>query len=72
MQILINKMDKLKKDFLDKVGGNEINEIAQILDKVDGFGLNVEVVYHALRTIKENKCITPLLALQIATEDWDI
>ena len=31
-------MDKLKKDFLDKVGSNEINEIAQILDKVDEFG----------------------------------
>jgi hypothetical protein len=65
-------MDKFKVDFLDKVGSKEINEIAQILDKVDEFGLTVEVVYYALRTIKENKCITPLLALQIAAEDWDI
>ena len=72
MQILINKMDKFKEDFLDKVGSNEINEIAQILDKVDEFGLTIEVVYDALRTMKGNKCITPLLALQIAAEDWDI
>tara|TARA_R110000751_G_C13494732_1_gene449551 strand:- start:185 stop:382 length:198 start_codon:yes stop_codon:yes gene_type:complete len=64
-------MLKFKEDFLDKVGSKEIKEIAQLLDKVEKFGLTVEVVYYALRTIKENKCITPLLALQIAMEDWD-
>ena len=64
-------MDSVRKNFLNKVGSEEILGISQILDRVGEFGLTVEVVYSALRIIKENKSITPLLALQIAMEDWD-
>ena len=64
-------MDSVRKNFLNKVGSKEILGISQILDRVGEFGLTVEVVYSALRIIKENKSITPLLALQIAMEDWD-
>jgi len=65
-------MDKFKEDFLDKVGSNEIIEISQILDRVNKQQKLTEVVYYALLTMKGNKNISPLLALQIAEEDWDI
>ena len=65
-------MDKFQEEFLDKVGSDEIIEISQILDRVNKQQKLVEVIYYALLTMKGNKNITPLLALQIAEEDWDI
>lgn len=66
-------MDKFKEDFLEKVGSDEIIKIANILDKVGFQGKTVEVVYYALLTMsKSDSNMSPLLALQIAEEDWDI
>jgi|TARA_B110000908_G_C9990057_1_gene329370 hypothetical protein len=66
-------MDKFKEDFLDKVGSNEIKEISNILDRVGDQQKIVEVIYYALITMsKSNGKMSPLLALQIAEEDWDI
>ena len=66
-------MDKFKEDFLEKVGSDEIIKIANILDKVGFQGKIVEVVYYALLTMsKSDSNMSPLLALQIAEEDWDI
>tara|TARA_R110000782_G_scaffold120865_3_gene211904 strand:+ start:361 stop:561 length:201 start_codon:yes stop_codon:yes gene_type:complete len=66
-------MDKFKKEFLDKVGSNEIKEISNILDRVDNQSKIVEVVYYALLTMsKSDGKMSPLLALQIAEEDWDM
>ena len=66
-------MDKFKEDFLEKVGSDEIIKIANILDKVGVQGKTVEVVYYALLTMsKSDSNMSPLLALQIAEEDWDI
>ena len=64
-------MDKFKEDFLDKVGSDEIIEISQLLDRVNKQQKLVEVVYYALLT-KSDGTMSPLLALQIAEEDWDI
>jgi hypothetical protein len=65
-------MDKFQKEFLDKIGSDEIIEISQLLEKAERFQLTVEVVYFALKAMQQNKNITPLLALQMAIEDWDI
>tara|TARA_R110001592_G_scaffold280361_1_gene547747 strand:- start:10006 stop:10203 length:198 start_codon:yes stop_codon:yes gene_type:complete len=64
-------MNKIRKDFLNKIGSEEIIEINSILDKVNEFGLTVEVIYTALNEIKSNPNTTPLLAIQIAANDWD-
>ena len=66
-------MDKFKEDFLDKVGSNEIKEISNILDRVGDQQKIVEVIYYALVTMSKSKeKMSPLLALQIAEEDWDM
>lgn len=66
-------MDKFKEDFLDKVGSEDIIKISEILDRVNSQEKMVEVVYYALLTMsKSDGTMSPLLALQIAEEDWDI
>ena len=71
--LINNKMDKFKEDFLDKVGSDEIIEISQILDRVNRQEKLVEVIYYALVTMsKSDGNMSPLLALQIAEEDWNI
>jgi hypothetical protein len=72
LKINNNNMDKFQEEFLDKVGSDEIIEISQILDKVNKQQKLTEVIYYALLTMKENKNMSPLLALQIAEEDWNI
>jgi len=66
-------MDEFQKDFLDKVGSDDIIKISQILDRIHRQKKLVEVVYYALTTMsKSDGNMSPLLALQIAEEDWDI
>tara|TARA_R110001592_G_scaffold48345_3_gene152283 strand:- start:760 stop:960 length:201 start_codon:yes stop_codon:yes gene_type:complete len=66
-------MDKFKEEFLEKVGSEEILKISEILDRVNNQEKIVEVVYYALLTMsKSDGNMSPLLALQIAEEDWDI
>ena len=66
-------MDKFKEDFLNKVGSEEIIKISEILDRVKNQEKIVEIVYYALLTMsKSDGTMSPLLALQIAEEDWDI
>lgn len=65
-------MNKFQIEFADKVGSDEIIEIALLLDKAEQFQMTVEVVYFALLAMRKNKNVTPLLALQMAVEDWDI
>jgi len=66
-------MDKFQEEFLDKVGSDEIIKISQILDRVNRQEKLVEVIYYALTTMsKSDGSMSPLLALQIAEEDWDI
>jgi len=73
LKINNNNMDKFKEDFLDKVGSEDIIKISEILDRVNSQEKMVEVVYYALLTMsKSDGTMSPLLALQIAEEDWDI
>ena len=66
-------MDEFQKEFLDKVGSDEMVKISQILDRINRQKKLIEVVYYALITMsKSNGNMSPLLALQIAEEDWDI
>ena len=68
-----NKKDKFQEEFLDKVGSDEIIKISEIIDRVNRQEKLVEVVYYALTTMsKSDGNMSPLLALQIAEEDWDI
>jgi len=66
-------MDKFQEEFLDKVGSDEIIKISKIINRVNRQEKLVEVVYYALTTMsKSDGNMSPLLALQIAEEDWDI
>jgi hypothetical protein len=65
-------MDQVRKDFLDKVGSNEMLGILEVLDNTKRYGLEIEVIYTALKHIKEFPDSSPLLALQIAAKDWDV
>jgi|TARA_R110001592_G_scaffold897_8_gene4659 hypothetical protein len=66
-------MDKFQEEFLDKVGSDEIIKISEILNRVNNQEKLVEVVYYALTTMsKSDGNMSPLLALQIAEEDWDV
>jgi len=66
-------MDKFQEEFLDKVGSDEIIKISEILNRVNKQKKLVEVVYYALTTMsKSDGTMSPLLALQIAEEDWDV
>ena len=66
-------MDKFQEEFLDKVDSMEIIEISSILDRIKNQEKIVEVIYYALLTMSKSKGkMSPLLALQIAEEDWDM
>ena len=65
-------MNPIKEEFLKKSTNQEMLEIAQILPEVERHGLLVEVMYSALRAMKDDPNSSPLLCLQIAAEDWDI
>tara|TARA_R110002167_G_scaffold100451_2_gene262243 strand:- start:1871 stop:2065 length:195 start_codon:yes stop_codon:yes gene_type:complete len=63
-------MNKIQKEMVDN-HIDELNEIDRVLTNVQNHSLVVEVVYTALKEMKENPNSSPLLALQIASEDWD-
>ena len=63
-------MNKIQKEMVDN-HIDELNEIDRVLTNVQNHGLVVEVVYTALKEMKENPSSSPLLALQIAARDWD-
>ena len=63
-------MNKIQKELVDN-HIDELTEIDRILSNVQNHSLVVEVVYTALKEMKENPKSSPLLALQIAARDWD-
>ena len=65
-------MNKVKEEFLRKSTDQQMLEIAQILSEVERHGLLVEVMYTALKAMKNDPKSSPLLCLQIAAEDWDV
>ncbi len=66
-------MNQVKINFLDNYAySEEVFKMNQLLIEVERSGLMVEVIHTALLEAKSNPTTTPLLALQIAVEDWDI
>ena len=65
-------MNPVKKKFLEKSTSEEMLDMVECITRAENHGLLVEVVYTALKEMKEYPKSSPLLALQIATEDWDI
>tara|TARA_R110000744_G_scaffold121933_1_gene226810 strand:+ start:1460 stop:1657 length:198 start_codon:yes stop_codon:yes gene_type:complete len=65
-------MNRIKEEFLKESTDQQMLEIAQILSEVERHGLLVEVMYTALRAMKNDPKSSPLLCLQIAAEDWDV
>ena len=65
-------MNQIKEEFLEKATTDSMMGIVEILDRAWEFGLGTEIVYTALKEMKSNPNTSPLLALQIAAQDWDI
>lgn len=65
-------MNPVREAFLKNYKSEDMFEIVQILDKAHQFGLTTEIVVTALKEMKEHPESSPLLALQIAANDWDI
>ena len=64
-------LPQFKKDFLEKVKEDEMTQILEVWDNVKRHGLEIEVIYTALKEMKSSPSSSPLLCLQIAAEDWD-
>ena len=66
-------MNQVKTKFQNNYAtSEEVLKMDQLLIKVEKNGLMVEVIHTALLEAKSNPTTSPLLALQIAVEDWDI
>ena len=46
--------------------------VATLIDQAIKSELTFEIIYTALQTMKGKSNISPLLALQIASKDWDL
>ena len=64
-------MNPVKKKFLEKSTSEEMLDIVECITRAESHGLLVEVVYTALKEMKEYPKSSPLLTLQIALKDWD-
>jgi hypothetical protein len=65
-------MNKIKKDFLKESTSIEMLKFAQLISDAENRGLLIEVVHTALKDMKSNPKSSPLLSLQIASDDWDL
>ncbi len=65
-------MNPVKKEFLEKSTSEEMLDIVECITRAESHGLLVEVVYTALKEMQEYPKSYPLLALEIAMEDWDV
>ena len=65
-------MDPVKKEFLEKMSQEEMIKVNELWTSVERHGLVIEVIYTALEEMKSNPTSSPLLCLQIASEDWDV
>ena len=65
-------MNPVKKKFLEKSTSEEMLDIVECITRAESHGLLVEVVYTALKEMKEFPNSSPLLCMQVALEDWDV
>jgi hypothetical protein len=64
-------MNPVKEHFLEKSKSKEMLDIVGCITLAEDQGLLVEVIYTALKEMKDFPKSSPLLTLQIALEDWD-
>ena len=50
----------------------QLEKISEILEECNNHSLTPEVVYFALKEMQMNPTMSPLLAMQIASKDWDV
>jgi hypothetical protein len=48
----------------------DMKVISVLLEEAMGEGLEVEVIYSALKTMREDDAITPAQAMQYAMDEW--
>jgi predicted RNA methylase len=48
----------------------DMKVISVLLDEAMAEGLEVEVIYSALKTMREDDSITPAQAMQVAMDEW--
>ena len=48
----------------------DMKVISVLLDEAMEQGLEVEVIYSALKTMREDDAITPSQAMQVAMDEW--
>ena len=48
----------------------DMKVISVLLDEAMEHGLEVEVIYEALKTMREDDAITPSQAFQLAMDEW--
>lgn len=48
----------------------EMKVISVLLDEAMENGLEIEVIYTALKTMREDDAVTPAQAFQIAMDEW--
>ena len=65
-------MNKIKTHFLKNSTSNEMLEMVECIKRAEDYGLLVEVIYTALKEMKEFPNSSPLLCMQVALEDWDV
>jgi hypothetical protein len=48
----------------------DMKVISVLLDEAMEHGLEIEVIYSALKTMREDDAVSPLQAMQIAMDEW--
>ena len=48
----------------------DMKVIGILLDEAMEHGLEIEVIYEALKTMREDDAITPAQAMQVAMDEW--
>jgi hypothetical protein len=65
-------MNPVREHFLEKAKSTEMLDIVECITRAEDQGVLVEIIYTALKEMKDFPISSPLLALQIAAHEWDI
>jgi hypothetical protein len=65
-------MNNTQQDFLENSSSDEVLEMVDCISKAEENGRLIEVVYTALKDMRDNPQSSLLLPLHIALKDWNI
>jgi hypothetical protein len=65
-------MNQIQNNFLEESTSIEMLKFVQLISDAEDRGLLIEIVHTALKDMKSNPKSSPLLSLQIASDDWDL